>query len=177
MCRRRFCQAPTYTFFECIKYSCESSLLTTKLTAKLNVGIRIKSTEMRHRALILLVMYFASAAAAAAEFKSAVGFGTQFGGVLGWQGSAHSGNSKLHLSIGIFGASLGYNHSIKSNVSIGVQGFAIVFSEGAGLNANYYFTSTSTPGWMIGLDVYRIRTTFFNQVTNNRLLISVGYNF
>ena len=104
-----------------------------------------------------MVVLLMSARAESAEFKSSLGIGIQFGGVIGWQGSIRAGNSIFRVALGAVGLSAGYDHFVTDSVSLGVQGFIIGLGGGVGINANYYFAQPDVSGWIVGLDVHGCR--------------------
>lgn len=134
----------------------------------------------------------------AADFRNGFGAGVQYGGIVGWQGSFNSDNNKLRFSVGYAGITVGYDRYLGSKFSLGGQTFLNQYIVGAGMNLNYYFSSYSNSGWIIGLDVYRGYVTaeagaalivnYFEFVFNtddtgldaeldNRVILSIGYQF
>jgi len=134
----------------------------------------------------------------AAEFRNGFGAGIQYGGILGWQGSLNTENNKFRFSAGYAGITLGYDRYLGSKFSLGGQAFMNQFIIGAGINLNYYFSSHSESGWLIGLDAYRgyvsaeaglaLIANYFEYVfdtndagldaeLNNRVALSIGYQF
>jgi len=92
----------------------------------------------------------------AAQFKQAIGTGIQFGGVIGWQGSyVNSNNGKFKMSYGYTGTAFGYEKFVSPNISIGGQVFGNQYVSGGALSANFYLSSGTTSGWLIGVDAYR----------------------
>jgi len=134
----------------------------------------------------------------AAEFRNEFGAGIQYGGILGWQGSLNTENNKFRFSAGYTGFTLGYDRYLGSKFSLGGQAFINQYVIGAGLSLNYYFSSNSITGWLIGLDAYRgyvsgeaaleLFVNFFEYAfdtnesgidaeLNNRIALSIGYQF
>lgn len=124
--------------------------------------------------LIALLILFVSTGSASSEFRSSAGFGIQFGGIIGWQGSVRSGDNNLRFAVGVPRLSVGYDRFIKNRYSIGLQGFILPVAGGVGVNINYYFSDVDLPGWMLGLDLSR--TTAFGEESTNAVL-SFGYRF
>lgn len=148
--------------------------------------------------LFLFFMSLAPAPAQAAEFKSSVGVGLQFGGLVGWQGSLHYGQNKFRGSFGLAGTAWGYDRYFGSHYSVGAQIFGNQFRIGGGLSVNYYLSQQLEPGFVFGLDLYRGASTDaavvevftdvvfagllssdspFDAQIENGIFLSLGYQF
>jgi len=148
--------------------------------------------------IAVLLLLLISRPSSALEFKHGIGVGIQYGGIVGWQGSLNSEHSKTRLSLGYAGFTLGHERYLGSNFSLGGQAFLNQYVIGIGLNLNYYFSTHSRKGWLIGLDANRgyvsseagleLISNYFeyifdtndsgiNAKLNNRALVSIGYQF
>lgn len=126
---------------------------------------------------VFLATLFFSGACFSVEFDNAVGFGIQYGGLLGWQGSASS--DKLHgrIAIGLVGVAAGVDINVNEYVSLGATVGGIGFAAFKSINLNYYPEGKYTEGWRMGLDAGTADTTFFVKDKSNFVSISVGYSF
>jgi len=86
------------------------------------------------------------------SFNFGVGAGIQYG-VIGAQFNFIHNNARIYLSTGILGGALGLDYAVSSNVSVGTSLFAVIVA-GYSFNANYYFNSTFSSGWKIGVDLF-----------------------
>ena len=132
---------------------------------------------MTFRTCIFIALLLATSNAQAAQFRSAAGFGLQYAGVVGWQGSLQAGDNNLYLSVGLLGLAAGYQYSMTDKLTIGLQGFAIGLASGGGINLNYHFSGTRSRGWMVGLDIFSARSTLNDSKTDRRGSISFGFVF
>lgn len=131
---------------------------------------------MRRIIPLVFILLIASSNAAAAEFKSAVGFGTQYAGIIGWQGSLHHNRHSLRLGVGLLGLGVMYEYASYEKLSIGLQAVTVAFAAGFGAYANYHFTSTTRPGWVLGIDYIDSYSTWVEK-QEAVLAFSVGYKF
>lgn len=153
---------------------------------------------MNHRNRITSLVFallLCSTQLQAADFKNASGFGYQYGGLAGWQGSILSESNRYRFGIGYTGFALGWDRLFSDNISLGFQGFGNQDKVGAGLSLNYYLGTHWGTGWVAGIDVYRGYETgefVFELVTDfffggdlgentsgirNGVSVSVGYQF
>lgn len=118
-----------------------------------------------------------------AEFKSTVGLGLQFGGVIGWQGAVQSKHHKLYLSLGAPGLSAGYAFLPANKVSVGVNGFVTLLGGGQGLFLDFHFSGHQRSGWLVGVEIFQSSPAFdlsFNDDDGSdeiRYSASLGYTF
>ncbi len=103
-----------------------------------------------------MMLILSASTVSATEFKQTIGSGIQFGGVLGWQGSLiNSNGGAFKLSVGYTGTALGYERFLSPSLSLNGHVFANQYISGAALSANYYLSTGTKSGWVIGLDAYR----------------------
>ncbi len=157
---------------------------------------RLRVTKMlKLRLAVALLALTGSLPAIAGNFNNSVGFGSQYGGIIGWQGGYSFGNNNIHIGLGYVGIAYGYSRYIGENLSLGLQAFSNQYRIGSALNLNYYFDGVKQPGWMLGVELYRgfdtleftaefVLELFFNptdfdidQDLENGLLVSFGYRF
>ena len=152
--------------------------------------MKLKITKL----LLILCLVF-SGSAMASQFKSRVGAGLQYGGLIGWQGSYNPGNNSIRFALGYAGFAYGYDRYIGDSYSLGLQAFGNQSVIGFGLNANYFPNTRHNPGWVFGVDVFTGYDTleftgeflfdfFFNPGNIDidaelepGVLVSIGYQF
>ncbi len=125
----------------------------------------------------ILLVALCSPAASWAEFKSSVGLGLQFGGVIGWQGALQSENHKLYLSVGAPGISIGYGFLPHNKVSVGVNSFATLLALGYGTFLNFHFRGHQRSGFLVGFDLFQAALFDSDDLDEIRYSISLGYTF
>lgn len=138
------------------------------------------SNTVNRKLFLLATSLLLTTGSASAELKHAVGAGIQYGGVIGYQASIQSGNNNFRLGLGVAGISAGYDYFVTPKLALGVQAFGVFFITGYALNLNYYFSSTSSTGWMLGMDIGRYeQDNLFGEdyPERNDALISAGYRF
>ncbi len=106
------------------------------------------------------------------ERRSAAGFGTQYGGAFGWQGSIVNGPHRRSVGVGIIGASVGYDYKLGESISAGTSlslfGDVILGT----LRLQYYTRGTYKIGWAFGVDVFLAATA-----DSPGALFSIGYGY
>jgi len=111
--------------------------------------------------------------------QPSVGFGAQFGGIIGGEVGFFYKRAKLRGAFGFFGYALGADFAITDKVTIGAQYFVAFGPVGYGASLNYHFDSVYSSGWFFGLDVVMYDTVLFEDspVIDYRqgAFISVGY--
>lgn len=112
-----------------------------------------------------------------AEFDSSIGFGVQYGGILGWQGSVSEEKVHGRLSIGLIGAAVGADLDINNYASIGVTAGGVGIATFKAINLNYYVDGKYTEGWRIGLDAGTAETNVFGKDSGSFVSVSFGYSF
>ncbi len=131
--------------------------------------------------LLLCILISLSTATKAEEFTFSAGLGYQFGGVLGIQSAYVKNDARYRLSLGLLGATAGYDYALNEHVSFGLQLGWIVGAEGAGININYFPNSTFDDGFVVGLDFLYTTDPEFPFVKDNEpnsaVLFSIGYQF
>ena len=129
---------------------------------------------------VLFVLLSFSSARASVELGWGVGIGTQYGGVVGIQGSIGTKQTRLKLAVGYAGISGLLEQHVTDNISIGYQAFGIAFTTGWGLFLNYYRPHRDNNMWVFGLDYINSSETSFITAYGERddfFLVSVGYKF
>ena len=98
------------------------------------------------------------------KFKTGLGVGLQFGGLIGGQIGYVVDDHKTYVSVG-------------ANFSLLIPGMAI--AAGASVNVNYHFGTAHENGWMVGFDIGRIDRLagFDDESSMNIVFISGGYIF
>jgi len=116
-----------------------------------------------------------------ADSRYSVGFGAQFGGLVGFQGSNLMSRSSLRWSLGVMGIATAYDRFVTEKITAGAMGFFTIFGEGAGLSLNYHFTGIREAGWYLGWDVYAAKSDLSSASRRNNYnsftFISFGYKF
>jgi len=115
-----------------------------------------------------------------ADRKSAAGFGLQYGGGFGWQGSLVSGRHRRSLGLGFIGASLGYDYQLNDRISVGIATYlsGLYLGVGAGIRAHYYPNGTFSTGWSFGFDVNAF--TVLSDTDDRQFItpfVSIGYGY
>ena len=141
---------------------------------------------MKISVLVLsLVCFFSSAG----EYETAIGIGHQYGGVLGAQFSYKTESSKYYSSLGLIGASAGFQtiFSENSNHSYGfVIGREELQSEDGFLfvTYDYHFDGFTNNGFVIGTGLGATREDtggFFADTgkteTSTSVTLNIGYKF
>lgn len=129
---------------------------------------------------VLLVLLYGTSARASVELGWGAGIGTQYGGIVGIQGSIGTKQTKLKLAVGYAGISGLLEQYLADNISIGYQAFGIAFTSGWGLFVNYYRPHRDDKMWVFGIDYINSSETSFitaHDERNKFLLFSVGYKF
>lgn len=115
----------------------------------------------------------------ASGYRSSLGAGIQYGGVVGYQGSYTIHKTKLRLSLGYIGGVVGVEQLIGDHFGIGIQSGLVIAGIGVLGFANYYFTSNKSPGWNIGVETCISCVAILSDGTTRRggVAISLGYTF
>ncbi|MFK7996637.1 MAG: hypothetical protein AB8B87_21045 [Granulosicoccus sp.] len=119
------------------------------------------------------------------DFRSEVGAGFQYGGAFGYQGSLYTHSSSLNVGVGFIGSTLGYEFAATDKISVGAQIYLIgvpfsdfTFTGGRSVYENYHFSSVSTAGWVLGIDVFeRGPQGDEEEGDNGGAFASLGYRF
>ena len=117
------------------------------------------------------------------KFKTGLGVGLQFGGLIGGQIGYVVDDHKTYVSVGAGALGVGYNYALSNDFSVGanfsllIPGMAI--AAGASVNVNYHFGTAHQNGWMVGFDIGRIDRLagFDDESSMNIVFISGGYIF
>lgn len=113
-----------------------------------------------------------------AEFDNSIGFGLQYAGIFGWQGSLSEDNIHGRLAIGVIGVSLGVDANINDHVSLGGTFGTFGLASHRSINLNYYPSGVYTQGWRLGADIGTIVSELKNDDgRGNFVSISFGYSF
>lgn len=112
-----------------------------------------------------------------AEFDNSIGFGVQYSGIFGWQGSWTEENVHARIALGLIGLTAGVDVNMDQHTSIGFTSGVIGLAQFNALNLNYYPGGQYTQGWRVGLDVGRWNTHFFDEKNESFASISFGYSF
>lgn len=135
---------------------------------------------MAKKKLLLASMGFGFvifSSSAMAEFDNSIGFGVQYAGVFGWQGSWTEDNIHARIALGLVGATAGIDVNIDKHVSFGATFGALGIAELSSFNLNYYPGGQYTQGWRVGLDVGTFKTNVFGEEKESFTSISFGYSF
>lgn len=116
------------------------------------------------------------------QFTSSFGLGSQYAGIIGAQFGVDNNKHKFYGAVGLLGLGAGYNYAVGENTAVGINAFFLSAIAGYGVSANYYFGSTFSTGWMIGVDVFSISATLVGdggEGANGEIaaFISLGYVF
>lgn len=112
-----------------------------------------------------------------AEFDNSIGFGVQYAGVFGWQGSWTENNVHTRIAFGLLGAIAGIDVDIDERITMGGSYGAIGIAEVAAFNVNYYPGGRYTEGWRVGVDVGTAEVSVFGEDSESFACISFGYSF
>ncbi len=141
---------------------------------------------MRSFLLFATLFIIGSSNVYSSEFRAAIGFGFQYGGVFGWQGSIVEDRQRGSIGIGIVGASIGYDYKLNEKFSVGTAVSATSLGLGgwsAGtLRLHYYLDGTFKTGWVYGLEVFRTFNTWSIYGSSDdenftRGFFSLGYGY
>ena len=149
--------------------------------------MRLKSAK-----LIVISVLLLSSSAAQADFEKSVGFGPQYGGLVGFQGAYYFSDVKANFGLGYLGVSTGLEYFPTAKHSIGGYVF-VSWVSGYALSYSYYFNGKNSAGWRIGLDIGRYELGFpfdpffdnafggvFDDALDNEetfILPTIGYSF
>lgn len=111
-----------------------------------------------------------------AEFDNSIGFGVQYAGVFGWQGSWSEDDLHARIAIGLVGATAGVDVSIDQHASFGATFGAVGLARVSAFNFNYY-PESYTRGWRFGLEAGTMKTNVFGEDKESFVSISFGYSF
>ena len=146
----------------------------------LKIKIKVKIKIIVGLALLLLIRQ-----GNCGQIDNGVGFGVQYGGVLGYQLSYTQSQSKYRASVGLIGASLGYDYYLSDTFSMGAT-YTISGRNVSSLNINYVPSGYTNNGWIFGIDLARIDgqsaggSSFFlrkEKKSKNIIFFSAGYKF
>jgi hypothetical protein len=112
-----------------------------------------------------------------AEFDNSIGFGVQYAGVFGWQGSWTQDNLHTRIALGLVGATAGVDVNLNEHISVGATLGAIALARVSAFNLNYYPNGQYTQSWRVGLDVGTFRTNILGENSEHFTSISFGYSF
>lgn len=88
-----------------------------------------------------------------AEIENSIGFGLQYAGIFGWQGSISEDNVHARFALGVIGASFGLDASLNRYLSFGATLGSVGLASHRSLNFNYYPGGSYTQGWRLGADL------------------------
>jgi hypothetical protein len=126
---------------------------------------------------IFLVCLWFSNFCFSTEFDNAIGFGVQYGGLIGWQGSVSDENFHGRIAIGLVGLTVGGDVNINDYISLGATTGSIAVASVNSLNINYYPSGKYTEGWRLCLDVGTAKTHVYGEDSGSFTAISIGYSF
>lgn len=112
-----------------------------------------------------------------AEFNNSIGFGVQYAGVFGWQGSWTEDDVHTRIAFGLLGAMAGIDINIDEHTTLGASYGAIGIAEVAAFNVNYYPGGNYTKGWRVGVDVGTAEVSVFGEDSESFASITFGYSF
>lgn len=112
-----------------------------------------------------------------AQFDNSIGFGVQYAGVFGWQGSWTQDNAHTRIAFGALGATAGLDVDLNKYSSIGATLGVIGIARIQAVNLNYYPGGNYTKGWRVGIDAGRAEVNVLGKDTGNFVTISFGYSF
>ena len=112
-------------------------------------------------------------------YRSSLGAGIQYGGVVGYQGSYTIHQTKLRFSLGYIGGVIGLEQLIGDHFGIGIQSGLVIAGFGTLAFANYYFTSNKSSSWNIGVETCISCQAILSDGATLRggVAISLGYTF
>lgn len=113
---------------------------------------------------------------AMAEFDNSIGFGVQYAGLFGWQGSWTEDNVHARIALGLVGATAGIDVNLDQHASIGATFGAVALAEVAAMNFNFY-PESYTRGWRIGFELGSYKTNTFGEKSDSFTSLSFGYSF
>jgi hypothetical protein len=113
----------------------------------------------------------------ATELDNSLGFGFQYGGILGWQGSVTENNLHARFALGLVGASVGADVDINKYTSVGVTVSRVTIADVKALSLNYYISGKYTEGWRVGLDVGSATNGDIESNEGDFVAVSFGYSF
>ncbi|RYG10427.1 MAG: hypothetical protein EOO07_22180 [Chitinophagaceae bacterium] len=127
---------------------------------------------------LILFLLFLSNFCFSAEFDNSIGFGLQYAGIFGWQGSLSENNIHGRLAIGVVGVSVGLDADVNDNFSVGGTIGSIGLASHRSINFNYYPGGVYTQGWRIGADIgTAVSELKDDDGKGNFVSISFGYSF
>lgn len=112
-----------------------------------------------------------------AEFDNSIGFGVQYAGIFGWQGSWTEENVHARIALGLIGLTAGVDVNMDQHTSVGATFGAIGLAKFNALNLNYYPGGQYTQGWRVGLDIGAFEMHTFGEKKESFASISFGYSF
>jgi len=140
----------------------------------------------------IIALSFVSLFSTAGEYKTSVGLGHQFGGVLGAQFSYKTASNKYYGSLGVVGYSAGFqtifNKNSKHAFGI-VAGRENIHNNKTFLFAtyDYHLNSFSEDGWVVGTGIgYTIQdgithtqgdSSYYDNDIKAAITLNVGYKF
>lgn len=113
---------------------------------------------------------------AMAEFDNSIGFGVQYAGIFGWQGSWTEDNVHARVAFGLAGATAGVDVNLDQHSSIGATFGVIAFAEVTAVNFNFY-PESYTRGWRVGLELGSYRINTFGEKSESFASLGFGYSF
>lgn len=111
------------------------------------------------------------------EYANSVGFGLQYGGIIGWQGSISEDNLHGRVAVGLVGLSLGGDLDLNKYFSVGATATTIGIAKFTSLNLNYYPGGRYTSGWRVGLDFGFGASNIDDEDRGSFVAASFGYSF
>ena len=123
-------------------------------------------------ALILLSNFCFSA-----EFTNSVGFGFQYGGLMGWQGSISNENFHGRVAVGWIGLTVGADININEHISFGGTVGGVGIASIKAFNINYSPEGKYNKAWRMSLDFGKTETSSFGKDSENFAAASIGYSF
>ncbi|KZN43637.1 hypothetical protein N474_20460 [Pseudoalteromonas luteoviolacea CPMOR-2] len=146
-----------------------------------------------HKAILPLIIAFASFSSQSADFEFSTGGGTQYGGFIGIQGGLKFEKSRYFAALGLFGVSAGaqFQMSNDGHHSLGVNGGTMYGIFGGdkdyiAMTYNYHFKGFHNSGWEIGTGVGYFKTEehsiwFSSDVAEEEekahIIFNIGYKF
>lgn len=113
------------------------------------------------------------------NFGVAVGLGRQYAGLFGAQASLGYGPVRFNLSYGLISLGAGMDLKLTHHFSAGIFAFGAFFASGVGLHLSYNFNSTFSRGFILGVNVADVRSSFsgIDEIRDTEIFLALGYKF
>ncbi len=134
---------------------------------------------MRH-SILLAILLWPTTALADVRFPHSIGGGTQYGGIIGWQGRLSGERIHGRLALGWLGGSAGVDVVASEHFLLGLTRTEVIFFSLTGVSFTYVPGGDYAKGWRFALDVGRAQEATIladRPDPSTQTGISIGYAF